>query len=57
MRVLSSITGALCSVLLILGVWFALAIIAHAEPTNCGRACFDAGVTENPAITLIGGEQ
>jgi len=33
----------------------AMAISGH-QPTNCGRACFDPGVTENPYITLIGNQ-
>jgi len=54
MRALTAAAGFLSCIIL---SWYLLAIIAHAEPTNCGRACFDPGVTENPAITLIGGEQ
>lgn len=37
--------------------WFLLAIAAHAVKADplCGRACFDPGFAENPAIVQMNG--
>lgn len=56
-RTLGAATAGVGLAVLIILTWFLLAIAAHATATNCGRACYDPGVTENPAIVLVeGGE-
>jgi hypothetical protein len=56
-RTIGAATAAIGLTVAIILAWFVLAIAAHATATNCGRACFDPGTSENPYITLIGGEQ
>lgn len=57
MRYVKAFVNVLLGCVLMSVLWLAVAIMVARVPTNCGRACLDPGVTENPNITLIGGNQ